>query len=48
MKMVLLADLQGHVTDCNVLAETALRAYSSPSTPLRCTLSDLGLSDFTS
>lgn len=50
MKMVLLADLKGIVTDCNLLAQTALKhAFSSrdPEGPLQCTLADIGLSDFT-
>lgn len=49
MKMVLLADLNGTVTDCNLLAQTALKHASTardPDGPLQCTLADIGLSDF--
>jgi hypothetical protein len=50
MKMVLLADLKGQVTDANVLAQTALKRAlpNDPDTPLLCSLADLGLADFTS
>lgn len=50
MKMVLVADLNGTVTDCNLLAQTALKhtfASRDPDGPLQCTLADIGLSDFT-
>lgn len=50
MKMVLLADLNGTITDYNLLAETALKHATPPKDtdgPLQLALSDLGLDDFT-
>jgi hypothetical protein len=51
MRMVLLADLKGTVTDCNLLAQTALKhslASHDQDAPLQCTLPEIGLSDFAS
>jgi hypothetical protein len=50
MKMVLLADLNGKITDYNLLAETGLKHAIPPKDtdgPLQLALSDLGLDDFT-